>query len=837
MRYFRKHVTSLILASLAAGGVYAAEQEKPKKDDATPAPALTPDQEKFWEEAKRDLGVNKDSIAADAAYSEALALYRAARFIEAREKVEAALRAYPPHEKAQELREDILAVLSRRDNRLQMVTKWLHTIQDVKTQEIAVRMSSLLDSGNRNMELGNFAAAELDFDRVDVALRTFPYEFDWGDLPDVVATKKLEARASARSAELERRKSDRERAADEAERRSDLAEEVLRNNVDEMLRRARIAMDRKDYKRAEVDAWNAYDLDRRREDARDLYRAARKRGHKHFDDLYREDRIEKISRVHEEIHKALIPQSELLVYPEDWARRSLRRPPELGTSVEEDWLVDINNRLKQKLDFDFQDESFEEVVSFFRRVTGVNIITAPEVYAEGGGGTVTLTAKDMKFADALKWVLELTKLHMAVRDQAIYISNKPVTGAVALRIYDVADLISPVHDMPGRELAYTQNNSGSKSGGFDLFADAAPEGSRLSTEDLVDFIQKNVAQDNWGEENGTGITARTGSSLFINHTPEVHRLVELLLKNLREQQALQVMVAVRLLNVTKNFYEEIGFEWTDQPPVGWLDGSSTHGFDRLDQTEHYNGDIRVTQPLPTKSGAWAAASNPRENSNYARGLQIEGAYNRNSFLNQEQLNMVFAAVEEEQDATQVQHPQIVCFNGQRAHCSFMHQYAYIADYQIVSGNLDPTIQVLNFGDILDVRPVVSSDRKYVTIEIRPSSVSLKGVFTDRINAPTLLGGGTLGGAIFPASAYPIELPNVLVRTLRSTVRLPDKGNLLIGGYSEDLRQRTHQGVPFLSHIPFLGRLFSRNGIYDENLRLYYLLTTQIIDMAEQEGLQ
>src|SRR5262249_18582098 len=163
--------------------------------------------------------------------------------------------------------------------------------------------------------------------------------------------------------------------------------------------------------------------------------------------------------------------------------------------------------------------------------------------------------------------------------------------------------------------------------------------------------------------------------------------------------------------------------------------------DHLDNTDHFSGDIRQITPLQNQTTLPFSAG---ANGTYTQGLQLEGSYNINSFVNTEQLNVIFSAVEEENDARVIQHPEVTCFNGQRAHCTFMNQYAYIADYDIVAGNLDPKILVLNFGDILDVRPVVSSDRKYVTIEIRPSSVLLQGVFVDLIRAPTLLGGGNLG---------------------------------------------------------------------------------------------
>jgi Flp pilus assembly secretin CpaC len=125
------------------------------------------------------------------------------------------------------------------------------------------------------------------------------------------------------------------------------------------------------------------------------------------------------------------------------------------------------------------------------------------------------------------------------------------------------------------------------------------------------------------------------------------------------------------------------------------------------------------------------------------------------------------------------------------------------------------------------------------MEIRPSSVVLQGVFVELISAPRVVGngGGNGGGVVILGLPYAIELPNVVVRTLRSTVMLPDKGTLLIGGFTTSIRQRTHTGIPFLSHIPFLGRLFSRNGTYDANRRLYFLLNAEIVDLAEKEALQ
>ena len=196
------------------------------------------------------------------------------------------------------------------------------------------------------------------------------------------------------------------------------------------------------------------------------------------------------------------------------------------------------------------------------------------------------------------------------------------------------------------------------------------------------------------------------------------------------------------------------------------------------------------------------------------------------------INAVLEAVEQESDTQVVNAPELTCFNGQRANATFIRQFAYISDYDVGGeDNFDPVIDVINFGDIIDIKPLVSADHKYITLEVRPSSVLLEDVFVETITSVR-----NTNGIVF-ISDFPLELPNVEVRTMRSTVTLPDKGSLMLGGYVEGLRQRVHSGIPFLSHIPFLGRLFSKNGIYDENRHLMFLIQGEIVDMAEREELE
>ena len=828
----RLPLTPMMLALAMPWAVTADLRAAENQPDPTTAPVPT----------APAVPAGQEQIQAQAAYAEALALYRKANFAEARDKVDAAIRLDPANADAQRLREDVLAILSQRDNRVQMAANWSRTLQDIRTQETAVRIGTLIANGDKKLANGDYTGAESDFDRAEVAIRSFPYSFPWGDLPAQVAGKRVEARAQARKQGADRVTKAREQAAESARAQTDLQQQALTAKVDELMRRAKESYSRKDYKRAEVDAWSAYELDRRREDARSLYLDSRREGHALFDEKHEDERLERVARVSEEIHKSLIPQTELLVYPEDWKRRAQRKPREIGMTKDEPWRAAMNDRLEQRLTFDWQDFPFEDAVKFLREVTQANIIVAPAVTANNAGKNVTLKVKDMRFGDALRWMLELTGLKMALQDNAIFISNEAITGSVALRMYDVTALIQQARDMPGRELSFAQagGGGGGGGGGLNLFAAADTTGTRPpDPQELVDFIKKNVAPDAWDEAKGTGIEQRAGSTLFISQTPEVHSQIELLLASLRNQQSLQVNMDIRLLNVRKNYFEEIGVDWSRGT---MLDASQAAGYTRQNNNTLFSGSVGTTNALPASQNADAWTQTAGGNS---KGLVVDLAHSPFNFIGTDQINMIFSAAETESDVQIVEHPSLACFNGQRANASFMTQYAYIGDYEIVARNMDPKIEVLTFGNIIDIRPVVSSDRKYITLEVRPGSVALQGVYTEFIDAPRIIddggngggGNGNGGGIVTDVIAYPLEMPNVQIKSLRSTVMLPDKANLLIGGFQQSLREETQTGVPFLSHIPFLGRLFSRRGTYDDDRKLFYLLHAEILDLSEKEALQ
>jgi type II secretory pathway component GspD/PulD (secretin) len=118
---------------------------------------------------------------------------------------------------------------------------------------------------------------------------------------------------------------------------------------------------------------------------------------------------------------------------------------------------------------------------------------------------------------------------------------------------------------------------------------------------------------------------------------------------------------------------------------------------------------------------------------------------------------------------------------------------------------------------------VSNDRRYITLELQPTVADLLEPI------PTFA--TTLASSFSPVI---IQLPEIRLQQARTTVRIPDKGSILIGGLKDISTVDRASETPFFAEIPVLSFLFSRKGRSDEMRHLMILVRAQITDLAEEE---
>jgi type II secretory pathway component GspD/PulD (secretin) len=138
---------------------------------------------------------------------------------------------------------------------------------------------------------------------------------------------------------------------------------------------------------------------------------------------------------------------------------------------------------------------------------------------------------------------------------------------------------------------------------------------------------------------------------------------------------------------------------------------------------------------------------------------------------------------------------------------------------------DPVVDVIRDGIVLDVRPTISADRRYVTLELRPTlAVLLRPIPT----FTTSLGVGT------PVA---IQTPQLTLQRIRTTVTVPDGGSFVIGGLRQMSEVDVESGIPFISDLPLIGALFTRKGRSTVRQDIIIVVSARIIDLEEEEDYQ
>ena len=106
------------------------------------------------------------------------------------------------------------------------------------------------------------------------------------------------------------------------------------------------------------------------------------------------------------------------------------------------WRLPIEQKLEKDISFSFEGTPLDDVVDFLRTRLQINFVLDQAAIAEDER-LVTFTANNMRAADALKWIMTLTRLDNAYRAGAIYISTRAKARAARtqyLKIYDTRDL-------------------------------------------------------------------------------------------------------------------------------------------------------------------------------------------------------------------------------------------------------------------------------------------------------------------------------------------------------------------------------------------------------------
>lgn len=580
--------------------------------------------------------------------------------------------------------------------------------------------------------------------------------------------------------------------------------------------------------------------------------------------------------------EATLVPSGAMNFPAEWPAKSLARGEQAAFSDTLENRRVLSQMASSKVELKVENNKLQDVLSFISTVTQLSIDADWDSLATVGvdkDSEVTLRLPPIPVDQALTRVLskvakdQFARAGWSVDAGIITIaSEEQLRKTRSLVIYDIKDLLFEIPNyrvMPQIDLnsvlQQSQGGSGQSPFNNDQNNQVNPEEAERRRREriraIIDIIYANVDFEGWKDNGGeTGSLQELNGSLIITNTPRNHREIVGLLSKLREIRNMQINVETKFLLVNQQWFEQIGFDLDivfnansnivrnsqavnpSVLPSSFFDfaggAGRTLGFQPNGTTTGITparvGRVDNLSPVGAQSGSRTLTSALSEGDfasqvlGRAPALGIAG-----QFLDDIQVDFLITATQADKRTVRLTAPRLTFTNGQTANIYVVTQQAFVSGLTPIVGDsavgFNPRVSVLSEGVTMLVEGVISSDRRYVTLSIDSGVARLDRLRQSSVSA---VAGGQLVNSANTQSF--VELPQITVTRVRTTVTVPDEGTVLLGGQRLITEVEVETGVPVLSKIPIINRFFTNRLESREEQTLLILVKPTILIQSEQE---
>lgn len=725
-------------------------------------------------------------------------------------------------------------------------------VQDtVRRERERTLISGQIALGKAQSDLGKHGDAIVHFERAVLTARLSDYLQPNDPLRKEAELMLETAREAKRQADLDAAERAIARSQEEIDRQAQDRQISKELRVDRLLDQANLEFQDGDYEETVRLIDQALRLDPINPSAMELRDLADRARHNAAMDYNRERWRTEWNKTFDELQQSTVPQTDTVKYdPNRWAIVSQRKPTAYssGAALESPENAKIHELLASKvLEHNFSSATVEDWASFYAQVTGATFLVTTEV-KDLDADTTTLSDFRLprrSVADALKAIQATTGVAYKVKDGLVQlVTPENAVGNLVMKPYTVTDLVSGVVGKPGPDLRLKVPDDD-----LPLFPeiDEDPMPSVVDDGRLLELITSTIAVDRW--DGSPFSISYLNENIYVRADDETHEKVARLVNELRRHVGIQVDIESRFLSVEDSFLQDVGIDLRglgNQASQG-LAGRGLEkqgdrqnaGFDDFGPRQQQNAAVPGNVGTGTEPGIFfddgedgdgmARVENLFNSTLGGRnnGLTNAGGLSlQYAFLDDTEVEIVLRAVSKQERSEQIEAPRLLVYNNTRASMHFLRNISYIRDFEVeiaqAAAVANPVIGTVHDGVALDVRPVVDSDLKFITMELRPT------VMTLQLPIPTFT---TTLGVGQPIS---IQLPEVTLQRVRTTVTVPDGSTMMLGGMRLVERQNLRSTVPLLGSLPGLSWLFSRNGTSVQNRKMLILIRSKIVLMEEHE---
>lgn len=799
-------------------------------------------------------------------------------YVGARNFLDQALQIQPTHREAGELRHLVGSFLGEYQSQIATLNNIYENEVKVKIEQARLEAKNHYKNGIEAFNKKEYDQAIHELESALEIIKWAPYQLNLDTIQQESEKKIKEAKTAKEEWTLQQN----EERMQEAQRRAEQleAEEQAQRatQIRILLTRATEFYTQQRYEKADELVKEVIVLDPANKSAKRLQDDIRDASHSYISQKTLERRIEEWKLFLENMKESTIPTSELIKYPdkEYWRNVVEKREAQsrIGKSdhlLEEDSLTirDIKNKLQNKtISINFIETPFEAVIRFIQAQAEINIVIDPKVIEkfEADNIKITLQVNNIKLQNALSILLQFHDLVYVFKDDVLFITFRISSFAKDKPIpilHDIRDLTGQIKDFPGPRIKLSGGGTSSTGASGATFEESeSTTGTVITTEKLTELIKQSIDPESWEDKNQPYSIDETSGQLLVVHTEKVHEEIRSFLNELRRFSGMMVAIEARFLEVTDDFLEHIGVDWrglgnddlstndytsdeddkrivmpavtTDQAgggsdnttidPANKSISPSAGAFFRQGKDSSTNTDnVEVTQ---ANFDVRARSEHIDDQTLGSRLQKTGGLAIQLATLDDMQLSAVLWFIKKTGRAETLMAPRLTAFNTQRAHLTVVEQRSYIKDFDVEVAQsayiADPVIGTIQSGVVLDVRPIISNDRKYITLELRPTIATLMEFRTFET---------TLGAS---GKTVTFEIPQIKLQSVETTVRIPDQGTLMLGGLKTYRNIDRKLDIPLLGNIPIISFFFSQQSKVDEKQDLLILVKARIIDLEEEE---
>lgn len=412
--------------------------------------------------------------------------------------------------------------------------------------------------------------------------------------------------------------------------------------------------------------------------------------------------------------------------------------------------------------------------------------------------------------------------------------------------------------------------------------DSSEEERTELIEDLEELIKKTIEPNTWEPEGTVGSVKVWNDRLIVRHSPNVHKQIVELFKELRSAKDLQVAVEARFITLQNNFLEEIGIDLDIVLNTGnaGFDSALTQGqggfpvrafnpvtggalmqprqFTRLGflpnsaglgQPLAQNGTFvqpydqvgfvprgqpsnywdRHSTPIPIITNTLGLAA-PRDTGipgSLASQVATNPAFQIfGSFLDNIQVDFLIRATQMDVRSSLVDAPRLVIYNGRRANIVVGSLQNYVAQPGLLPAGGSGVGGQSAQGRPPSIGQAFSGRTLDVTATVSGDRKYVVMTLRPRVQ--------TTSFDVFQDATGPLQLPRTDTTQIETNVTVPDGGWLLLGGLKLAGETEVEAGVPILSKVPVLKRAFTNRSKTKDEQIILILIKPAIIIPEEQE---